>query len=85
MLARGPGAAAVCRVLRYVKRFVVMNPAPTEQLDTASPPVLTVDYLQKTDQRHRGLPHQIKKINEEVWTRDASLQKFMDLKNHFRS
>jgi len=37
-----------------------------------------VDYLQKKiDQRHRGLTHQIKKTNEEVWTGDASLQKFM--------
>ena len=77
--------ASVCLVLRYVKRFVVMNPAPTEQLDMALPPVLIVDYLQKTNQRHRGLSHQIKKINEGVWTRDASLQKFMDLKNHLRS
>ena len=59
--------------------------APVEQLDTAPLPVLTVDSLQRTDQRHHGLPRQIKKINEAVWTTDASLQKFMDLKNHFRS
>ena len=61
------------------------EPAPVEQPDAAPLPVLTVDYLQKIDQRHRGLPHQIKKINEGVWTKDASLRKFMDLKNHFRS
>ena len=59
--------------------------APMEQPDTAPLPVLTVDQLQKTDQRHRGLPRQIKKINETVWTTDTSLQKFMDLKNNFRS
>ena len=61
----------------------MVNPAPAEQLDMAPPPMLTVDYLQKTDQRHHGLPHQIKKINEGVWTRDASLQKFMDMKTTF--
>ena len=42
-----PAFASVCLVLRYVKRFVVMSPAPAEQLDTAPPPVLTVDYLQR--------------------------------------
>ena len=45
-----PAFASVCLILRYVKRFAVMNPAPVELLDTAPPPALTVDYLQKTDQ-----------------------------------
>ncbi|CAD6258022.1 unnamed protein product [Miscanthus lutarioriparius] len=41
-----PAFASVCRILRYVKRSVVMNPAPTEQPDAARPPsVPPVDYL----------------------------------------
>jgi len=42
-----------------VKRFVVMNPAPAEQLDTAPPPVDYLDYLQRqinaTMDSHVGL------------------------------
>nr|CAB3464321.1 unnamed protein product [Digitaria exilis] len=41
--AQRPTFASICRVLRYMKRFLVMNP-PSDQPD-APPPVPPVDYL----------------------------------------
>jgi serine/threonine protein kinase len=57
--AQRPSFASVCRVLRYVKRFVVMNvnPAPAEQPDAAvPPPVPAVDYLDIEASLQRRFP-----------------------------
>ncbi|XP_004963555.3 uncharacterized protein LOC101774845 [Setaria italica] len=43
--AQRPAFASICRVLRYVKRFLVLNPAPADQPD-APPPLPPVDYLE---------------------------------------
>ncbi|WVZ99750.1 hypothetical protein U9M48_045006 [Paspalum notatum var. saurae] len=53
--AQRPAFASICRVLRYVKRFLVMNPAPAEQPD-APPPVPPVDYLDIEANLLRRLP-----------------------------
>jgi len=43
--AQRPAFASVCRVLRYVKRFLVLNPADPQAQPDAPPPVPPVDYL----------------------------------------
>jgi serine/threonine protein kinase len=49
-----PGFSSVCRVLRYVKRFLVMNPEQAGQADApVAPPV---DYLDVEMQLLRRLP-----------------------------
>jgi serine/threonine protein kinase len=50
--AQRPAFTSICRVLRYVKRFVVMNPAPAEQ----PPPVPPVDYLDIEASLQRRFP-----------------------------
>jgi len=55
--AQRPAFASICRVLRYVKRFVIMNPAPAEQPDAAPPPpVPPVDYLDIEASLQRRFP-----------------------------
>ncbi|KAJ1264291.1 hypothetical protein BS78_09G252200 [Paspalum vaginatum] len=51
--AQRPAFASICRVLRYVKRFLVMNPAAVEQPDAPPPPV---DYLDIEANLLRRLP-----------------------------
>ena len=43
--AQRPAFASVCRVLRYVKRFLVLNPVDPQAQPDAPPPVPPVDYL----------------------------------------
>ncbi|XP_039836934.1 mitogen-activated protein kinase kinase kinase 7-like [Panicum virgatum] len=43
--AQRPAFASICRVLRYVKRFLVLNPADPQAQPDAPPPVPPVDYL----------------------------------------
>ncbi|KQK04640.1 hypothetical protein BRADI_2g14850v3 [Brachypodium distachyon] len=47
--AQRPAFGSICRVLRYVKRFLVMNPQPDQQQQPDSPtmpmPMPAVDYL----------------------------------------
>ncbi|OEL21926.1 Light-sensor Protein kinase [Dichanthelium oligosanthes] len=44
--AQRPAFASICRVLRYVKRFLVMNPGADQQAQPDAPsPVPPVDYL----------------------------------------
>ncbi|KAG2617199.1 hypothetical protein PVAP13_3NG179083 [Panicum virgatum] len=43
--AQRPAFASICRVLRYVKRFLVLNPADPQGQPDAPPPVPPVDYL----------------------------------------
>ncbi|XP_047053637.1 cyclin-dependent kinase 18-like [Lolium rigidum] len=52
--AQRPGFSSVCRVLRYVKRFLVMNPEQQQQAD--APVVPPVDYLDLEMQLLRRLP-----------------------------
>ena len=49
-----PGFSSVCRVLRYVKRFLVMNPDQQQQADAPMAP--PVDYLDVEMQLLRRLP-----------------------------
>ncbi|PUZ64567.1 hypothetical protein GQ55_3G152900 [Panicum hallii var. hallii] len=44
--AQRPAFASICRVLRYVKRFLVLNPADPQAQPDAQPPVPPVDYLE---------------------------------------
>jgi serine/threonine protein kinase len=55
--AQRPGFSSVCRVLRYVKRFLVMNPEQQQQAGQADAPVAPpVDYLDVEMQLLRRLP-----------------------------
>lgn len=39
-----PSFSSICRILRYIKRFLAMNAYPDSQLDQLDPPVPHVDY-----------------------------------------
>ncbi|TVU35875.1 hypothetical protein EJB05_17782, partial [Eragrostis curvula] len=56
--AQRPSFASVCRVLRYVKRFLVMNPDQQQQGQQADapPPAPPVDYLDIEAQLLRRIP-----------------------------
>ncbi|KAL6842764.1 hypothetical protein ACP4OV_027608 [Aristida adscensionis] len=56
--AQRPSFASVCRVLRYIKRFLVMNPDHQQQGQAAdaAPPAPPVDYLDIEAQLLRRIP-----------------------------
>ncbi|KAL6614891.1 hypothetical protein ACP70R_037161 [Stipagrostis hirtigluma subsp. patula] len=53
--AQRPSFASICRVLRYVKRFLVMNP-DQQQGEADAPPAPPVDYLDIEAQLLRRIP-----------------------------
>ena len=61
---KGEGGAGLLAPVEQLDE--VLHRSSQEQPYAAPLPVLTVDYLQKNDQRQRGLPRQIKKINKGV-------------------